>query len=87
MNEWTKYRSHKTVTATPIVRVDHDGAGSQPKLFVLDPHGAEQFQPTESNMASRALVGDYAMIYRDGYQSVCPKKEFEDGYSPIREAP
>jgi hypothetical protein len=23
------------------------------------------------------------MIYRDGYKSVCPKKEFDDGYSSI----
>lgn len=87
MNEWTKYRSHKTVTATPIVRIDRLGFGTMPKLFVLDPDGTEQFHPTEPNMASRAKVGDYAMIYRDGFQSLCPRKEFEDGYSAVREAP
>ena len=34
-------------------------------------------------MAVRASVGDYAVIYSDGYKSVSPKKAFEDGYTAL----
>jgi hypothetical protein len=88
MTGWPKYASHKVVSATPIIRIDKVTAGADvsvlPQLFVDPSNGREppvRFEPTEPNMATRCQVLDYAMIYRDGYRSVCPKKEFEDGYS------
>jgi hypothetical protein len=31
-------------------------------------------------MMDRVTVGDYAMLYPDGFRSVSPKKAFEEGY-------
>jgi hypothetical protein len=76
---WPHYRAHKVVQAAPIVGI------SRNKTITVDPSNganpAEVFEPTEPGMKARCVVGDYAMIYRDGYRSVCPKKEFEDGYT------
>lgn len=30
-------------------------------------------------------VGEYFVVYRDGYRSFSPAKEFEDGYTPLLE--
>jgi hypothetical protein len=83
MPEWSKYQSHKTVQAAPI----HEIVDSGGKLSILvKPYGdntVEGFEPTEPGMLTRCAAGDYAMIYRDGYRSVCPKKEFEDGYTRL----
>lgn len=87
--EWPHYVSHKVVRATPIVRIDRIG-DTLPLLFVDPSAGREPpapFFPTEPAMAARCRVLDYAMIYRDGYQSVCPKKEFEDGYASLKVVP
>ena len=83
MAEWPRFMSHKVVRATPIVRID--AVEDQMPLLFVDPEGGtpEPFFPTEPGMADRCKVDDYAMIYRDGYKSVCPKKEFDDGYSSI----
>jgi len=98
MPEWSKFISHwrdslgnrvagKTVHAAPIFDiVDADG-----KLTILvkpyGDHTVVAFHPTEPGMVNRCSPGDYAMIYRDGYCSVCPKKEFEDGYSALPDGP
>lgn len=89
MTDWPKYVSHKVVSATPIVRIDRVASGAgidvPPVLWVDPSNGREapvRFEPTEPKMAHRCQVLDYAMTYRDGYRSVCPRKEFEDGYSP-----
>jgi hypothetical protein len=83
MSEWAKYMSHKVVHATPIVRIDGEA-----RVLFVDPHGTgpELFEPTEPAMRQHCVVGDYAMRYRDGYRSVCPKAEFEDGYAPLLSA-
>jgi hypothetical protein len=83
--EWPKYVSHKVVQATPIIRIDK-GVTALPLLFVNPSNGREPpepFFPTEPQMATRCQVLDYAMIYRDGYRSVCPKQEFDAGYSTL----
>lgn len=84
MSEWSKFVSHKTVSAAPIVEIVDSGGtlALLVKPYADDPDLVERFTPTEPGMLNRCQVGDYAMIYRDGYRSVCPKKEFEDGYSP-----
>lgn len=77
-SEWKTYRSHKEVQAAPITNITHHIAGNR-----LHISGVEEFTPTVAEMAAKAKVGDYALIYRDGYKSICPKKEFEDGYTEI----
>lgn len=84
-HDWPQWRSHKVVHATLIIGVDEN---ANPRALYVDPTNSgtgSQFIPTQEGMEKRAGVGDYAMIYRDGFRSVCPKQEFEDGYSPFSE--
>lgn len=77
MAKWPTFKSHRIVQAKPIIAATDDH-------IVVD--GCEHFETTEPAMMARAAVGDYAMIYPDGYRSVCPKAQFEAGYSPFEEA-
>jgi hypothetical protein len=80
---WPRYRSHKIVQATPIVRIDGNGSTVPLALFV-SPDGIEKrFEPTEPGMMTRAEVGSYAVAYEEGFRSISPKAVFEAGYSPL----
>jgi hypothetical protein len=86
MSEWPKYVSHKVVSAAPIVGFEYPlnplpGAFPIGLVVSLPDGSTESFVTTEPMMVRRCTLGDYAMRYRDGYKSVCPKKEFEDGYT------
>ena len=37
---------------------------------------------TVPDMTARATMGDWAMVYPDGFKSISPAKAFEDGYTP-----
>lgn len=82
MSDWPKYQSHKIIEAAPIFQiVEHGGALS----ILVKPYGddrVERFVPTEAGMIVRAAVGDFAVRYPDGYQSVSPAKAFREGYTP-----
>lgn len=81
---WKEYRSHKNVKASPITSIGKKTSSDTATVLVVD--GSEPFTPNVSEMADNAAVGDYAVIYEDGYRSVSPKKAFEDGYTQILEA-
>jgi hypothetical protein len=81
MSDWPKYQSHKIVQAAKIVGFDAD-AGGKPRAIVHGPDGAEGFVPTVPAMLDKAEVGDWAMLYPDGYRSISPAKQFEEGYMP-----
>lgn len=84
-HDWPQWRSHKVVRATPIIGVDEN---ADPRALYVDPTNSgtgQQFIPTQAGMEKRAGVGDYAMIYLDGFRSVCPKQQFDEGYSPFTE--
>jgi hypothetical protein len=83
MSEWPRYESHKIVRAAPIVGIVGHGV-----LVVRSAQDGQtqRFEPTEPAMAARASIGDYAVIYSDGYKSVSPKKAFEDGYTRVIDA-
>lgn len=86
MNDWPKYVSHKVVSAAVIMQIDEPTDETTARVLFVDPLGdgkTEPFVTTEPGMMARCQVGDYAMVYRDGYRSVCPKKEFEDGYGRL----
>jgi hypothetical protein len=85
MTEWPRYESHKIVQATSITLIDKDAIDGSTVLFV-HPDPAQPsviFQPTEPAMAARASIGDYAVVYSDGYKSVSPKKAFDEGYTRV----
>jgi hypothetical protein len=79
MNDWPEYVSHKVVRAAKIVGITDTG------VIMVDPfdgNNAVPFEPTEPGMSKRANVGDWAMLYPDGFKSISPAKAFEEGYSP-----
>jgi hypothetical protein len=83
MSEWPQYKSHKIIRAAVIKSLHDDGLGMDAaKFFWVDPGTGklEPFIPTEIGMMDRVTVGDYAMIYPDGFRSVCPKQQFDEGY-------
>lgn len=77
VTEWKVYESHKTVRAKRIV------AAVNGLLFVDGLRGPVSFFPTEPKMALRGNVGDYAVVYADGYKSVSPAKAFDEGYTEV----
>ena len=70
------FRSTKRVMAGRIAEVCPAGC------YVLDDGGNGMFRPYAPNMTARytPVVGDWWIVYPDGYQSISPKAAFEDGY-------
>lgn len=77
---WNEYRSHKIVKAAQITGVCPKADGETTPVLLVD---GEEFSPNIAQMAEKASVGDYAVIYEDGYRSVSPKAAFEGGYTAI----
>ena len=84
MSDWPKYESHKIVQAARIARFEtYPGGGTGRECAIVHgPDGDERFNPTVPDMLNRAEVGDWAMLYPDGFRSISPAKAFEDGYTP-----
>ena len=78
------YRCHKEVRAAKIIGIVRDVSGVPKYAMVELPNrDVGRFQPTSMEMLVRAVIGDYAVLYRDNYKSISPAKEFEDGYAAI----
>jgi hypothetical protein len=81
-DDWPLYDCHKIVRALPIVSIGEEtGAGTARVLFVAPGGYSEPFAPASNDMRDRAAVGDYAVVYADGYKSISPKVVFETGYT------
>jgi hypothetical protein len=86
MSDWPKYESHKVVQAAKIVWVGKsapDGAKIVISVEAVEDGPREYFEPTVPEMAQKAEVGGYAMLYPDGFKSISPAKAFEEGYTPV----
>lgn len=84
VGDWPLYQSHRIISALPIVAIGEATGDGTARVLFVDPAGTgaqEPFLTTVPAMVDKANVGDYAMRYPDGFQSVCPKAAFEDGYS------
>lgn len=81
MNDWPKYESHKIVQAAKIIGIVGHGAELHLLVAPTDNASCESFQATEPSMTARAKIGDWAMLYPDGFKSVSPAKAFEEGYT------
>lgn len=86
-----QYRSHKVVSAAQITAIND---ASLPDILVLtlDVPRPEHISP--SNVAQVVIdapvfarykpeIGDYYVRYEDGYQSLSPRKAFEEGYTRV----
>lgn len=83
MSEWKKYQSHRIVQAAPIWNIEESAGRLNVFVKPYDDHTMELFEPTEPGMKGRCEAGDYAIRYPDGYRSVCPKAQFEEGYAEV----
>lgn len=82
MNNWPKYESHKIVQAARIVNREHDATGEVISVEVVLPSGEKEwFAATVPAMTAKAQIGDWAMLYPDGFKSISPAKQFEEGYT------
>lgn len=80
MTDWPEYESHKVVRAAKIVNIyQHPERGRTIMVQADESEAPEQFEPNLANMP--ANVGDWAMLYPDGYKSISPRKAFEEGYT------
>lgn len=78
-NQMASYQSIKKVLAGKIIEivpagcyVENDGGDAILRLF--EPKMTERYQP---------VVGDYWVVYEDGYQSISPKHAFDTGYTKL----
>jgi hypothetical protein len=81
MTDWPEYESHKVVRAAEIVAIINQQPGAGRIIMVQPEEGdpVEQFRPDLDNMP--ANIGDFAMLYPDGYKSISPRKAFDEGYT------
>jgi hypothetical protein len=83
MNEPTdgmaKWQSTKQVLAGEIIEVCPAGC------YVKNADGDAIFREYVENMTARytPAVGDWWIVYPDGYQSLSPARAFVDGYVPV----
>jgi hypothetical protein len=81
MTDWPEYISHKIVRAAKIEHVNRvDGRITELLVRPTEGGDLESFMPTQAGMEFRVGVGDYAIMYPDGFRSVAPAKPFEEGY-------
>lgn len=78
--ELPKWKCHKIVQAAKIIRINGD------RMIVEDAKGQAVAMSVDGGTLFaryKPVVGDYYVIYEDGYASISPKKAFEDGYTRI----
>ena len=87
MSDWPEYESYKIVRAAKIVNQERDVSGEVVSVEVALPDGSKEwFQATVPAMTAKAQIGDWAMLYPDGFRSISPARAFEDGYRPCDDA-
>ena len=82
MSELADWKCHKIVKAGKITAFGPDWSGP---VTVEDANGAtcKVDMPPNAFARGRPNLGDYIVIYDDGYKSWSPAKAFEDGYARI----
>lgn len=77
------YQSHKRVRALEIAAIEN-GVDGKPRLYFTD---GENFQPMAVDplltMRYSPKIGDFFVVYEDGYESLSPRKAFLDGYTRV----
>lgn len=75
-----EYQSHKRVRAGEIVELVTAGC------YVREASGSTILRLLEPNMLARykPVIGDYWVVYDDGYQLISPKRPFEEGYRKVQ---
>lgn len=83
--EMPRYRCHKEVWALQIAKATLIGYPelTEIRLEFIDKGYAPMNLPISMTANYTPTVGDYLVVYQDGYKSFSPKKAFEEGYNLI----
>lgn len=83
--EMPRYRCHKEVWALQIAKAVLIGYPElkEIRLEFIDKGYAPMNLPIAMTANYTPTVGDYLVVYQDGYKSFSPKKAFEEGYALI----
>lgn len=84
--EMPRYQSHKKVWALQIKEVwGLDIAPVRARLVFME-SGYAPLLVNASELFARYTpkVGDYYVVYDDGYKSISPQKAFEEGYTLVK---
>lgn len=89
MVEWPEYETRKRVRAAKILAIRLPGDTLPSEILVQAFEGAviEGFLPSEPAMIGRVDIGDYAIVYPDGFRSVNTKANFEATAVLVEDAP
>lgn len=78
--EMPRYKSHKTVWALKIAKVDHNSETSYGAMLTPAEAGFAPFEVSAEYIAKHnPQEGGYYVVYADGYKSFSPAKAFEEG--------
>lgn len=84
-----KWKCHKVVGAAAILKVMEVAGGGLHLFLDVKPPAHDPDLRAEAMLAPeiwaryKPVIGDYLVVYEDGYTSISPKKAFEDGYTRI----
>jgi hypothetical protein len=85
--EMPKYVCHKEVWALKIKAIEVlfvDEDDSVHAIITPEEEGYAPFKVDEAYLNKhKPLVGGYYVLYKGGYQSFSPAKEFEEGYTQL----
>jgi hypothetical protein len=79
--EMPRYQSHKKVWALQIAGVTRKD--TKVILQFVDSEYAPRSVPYEVVSRYWPKPEDYFVLYEDGYQSISPRKAFEEGYTKL----
>lgn len=89
LRELPKYKCHKEVHALKIKEMIGNGEGENQEtdgsmIIIPEEDGYAPFKVDQAYISKHTPeVGGYFVVYKDGYKSYSPAKEFEDGYTAI----
>ena len=80
MEGLARWRSHKTVQAGKIKSIEHHSMDAN---FLLEGEVGDFELTVDNKVFARGWpsIGDYIVVYEDGYISWSPARPFEDGYT------
>ena len=86
LQEMPKYKSHKVVYALKIkeIRTKHVSPSDGSIVIVPEEKGYSPFRVEKDYVEKHnPKVGDYYVVYKDGYKSWSPAEAFEEGYTKV----
>jgi hypothetical protein len=81
--EMPKYVSHKQVWALEIVGITQEHEVGTYRLSFAEKGYADIFPDAEMFLRYMPVIGDFYVVYADGYKSFSPRKAFLEGYTKV----